>query len=228
MAKLKKQLIGKISGKFGDIVFRNTRRTNYIAARPTSFNVPMDDNAITRRGKFAIAVKYASILISIPDLKYLWKKEIPNNVNILNHLVKTFYPLVDSNGLTENISLTPPMGFIVQAKSIETTAEGINVNIKPIGNRSGIDLEIEKSIKLFSVVSLNSPNEKYLEQYSIITLNSENINLTLQEDLQFTIPLTNQIANMMSKYSNRLILFALVTYDLENLPVNYSATFYSR
>lgn len=228
MAKLKKQVLGKVSGKFGDIVFRNTRRTNYLASRPTSFNVPMDDNAITRRGKFAIAGKFSSILISVPELKYLWKKEIPDNVNIHNYLVKTFYPFVDSQGLTENVSLTPPLGFIVQTNSIEITAEAINVSIKPIGNRSGIDLEVEKSIKLFSVVSLNSPAEKNLDRYSLITLNSENIELNLQNDLIFTLPLTNQISDLISKYSNRLILFALVTYDTGNLPVNYSATFYSR
>lgn len=228
MARLKKQIIGKLSGKFGDIVFRNTRRTNYIAARPSSFNLPMDEGSITRRSKFAISGKYSSLILSIPELKYFWSNETPDKVNIFNYLVKTFYPFVDSKGLTENVSLTPAMGFIVQPITIEINNEVINVTIKAIGNRSGIDIENEKSIKLFSVISLNSPTESNLKSYTLIALNSENVALTLVNDLQFTIPLTNQITDLMNKYSNRLMLFCLITFDIDSRPVNYSATFYNR
>jgi len=228
MAKLKNQFLGKVSGKLGDIVFRNTRKTNYLSSRPSSFNVPMDEDAINRRGKFAISGKLSSILISVPELKQIWLQQIPSDANIHNYLVKTFYPLLDGNGLNENISITPPMGFIAQPNQIEVTTEMINVTIKAISNRSGINPEVEKSVKLFSIVSLDSPSVKNLMQYTLIPLNSENVALSLDNDLLFTIPLTNQISNLMDKYTNRLMLFCLVTFDMDNNPINYSATFYRR
>lgn len=228
MAKLKKQILGKVSGKLGDIVFRNTRKTNYIASRPGSFNTPMDESALTRRGKFAVSGKFASILLSIPELKYLWQPQIPTNKNIINQLISLNYPLVNAQGLTENVSLTPPMGFTVQSESIVVSDEKIEVKTKPLGFRTGINQEVEKSVGAFCIVSLNNPQSENLSSYVFISLTSERIPLNLTEILSFEFPLTNQNSDLMNKYSNRLLLFCLVTFDYNDLPISYSATFYSK
>ncbi|MCX7759548.1 MAG: hypothetical protein N2169_08120, partial [bacterium] len=107
MAKLKKQILGKISGKLGDIVFRNTGKTNYIASRPSKFKTPMDENSIERRNKFALCGKFTSLVLSIPELKYFWLQKTPKNKNIFNSLFSIFYPMINNQNIDETITITP-------------------------------------------------------------------------------------------------------------------------
>ncbi len=225
MAKLRKQFLGKVSGKLGDMVFRNTRRTNYISARPVSFNLPKDDASINRRSRFAIAGKFSSLITSIPDLKLLWQLQAPDGVNIFNYLVKTNYNLVNPDGLTEIVSLTPSLGFIAISESIDVNQSEINVTIKAIGENSGIRPELEKEIGLFCVIGLSNPSDSNLDRIILIPLTSDKVHLSLTDNISFRIRLTNQISELMSKYQKRLMLFALVTYDVDGNPVSYSKTF---
>jgi hypothetical protein len=225
MAKLRKQFLGKVSGKLGDLVFRNTRRTNYISSRPVSFNTPQDEYSINRRSRFAMAGKFSSLIISIPDLKLLWQLQAPAGMNIFNYLVKTNYNLVNPDGLTEIVSLTPPMGWIVNSENVTVNQNDIKITISPIGENSGIRTDLEKEVRLFCVISLSKPADTKLDASILIPLVSEKALLSLTNTLNFELKITNQISELMNKYQTRLLLFALVTYDEEGNPVSYSKTF---
>lgn len=228
MAKLRKQILGKISGAFGDIVFRNTRKTNYVVARPSNYNAPMDKAALNRRGKFAVSVKLSSLLLSSNEMKKIWSRVTPNGQNIFNYLVRNFYPLVNMDGLTEQIQLTPPLGFIVQTDSVTIKNDKVTVITQPIDQRSGIDVEVEKSIKLISVVSLSNPAVDNMNDFMFLKFESDVKQLNLIDPITFEIGITNQITDLLSKYSNKLFLFSAVTLDVNNEPVNYSSTFIYR
>lgn len=228
MAKLRKQILGKISGAFGDLVFRNTRKTNYVAARPSNFNVPMDEAALNRRGKFAISVKLSSLLLSSNELKKIWSKVTPADQSIFNYLVSNFYPWVNMDSLKEQVQLTPPLGFIVQTDSVAIENDKVSVVTQPIGQRAGIDLEVEKSIKLISVVSLISPVIDNVNDFMLLKFDSNVKQLNLIDPITFEILIANQITDLLSKYSNKLFLFCAVTLDVNNEPVNYSSTFIYR
>ncbi len=87
---------------------------------------------------------------------------------------------------------------------------------------------MEKFVGAFCIVSLDSPQNKNLNSYVFISLASERIPLNLTDALSFDLPLTNQNSDLMNKYGNRLLLFCLVTFDENDVPINYSSTFYSR
>jgi len=99
---------------------------------------------------------------------------------------------------------------------------------KPLGNRTGIDLEVEKQVRMFAVISLSSPVDIQYDKTMMIPLNSDLEQLSLTDSLSFQIPITNQIQDLMSKYQKRIILYAFVTYDLEGKPVSYSRTMNKR
>jgi hypothetical protein len=228
MAHLRKQILGKVSGKFGDIVFRNTKRKNYISSRPVSYNTPMDEMAINRRGRFAISGKFASLISSVPDLRYFWELEKPADTRLVNYLIKKNFNLVNPDGLSEVVSLTPSLGWIAEIENFEMNDTEINVLTKPLGNRTGIDLEVEKHVRMFAVISLSSPVDIQYDKTMMIPLNSDLKQLSLTDSLSFQIPITNQIQDLMSKYQKRIILYAFVTYDLEGKPVSYSRTMNKR
>jgi hypothetical protein len=228
MARLKKQILGKVSGGFGDIVFRNTKRTNYIAARPVSFTVPQDDAAISRRSRFAMAGKFAAMVNSIPDLRTFWQGQAPMNTNLFNFLVKVNYPLVNPESLSEITALTPPLGWTVKVDTIDVSESDIQVNFQSLGLRNGINTEVEKEVRLYGIISLSNPNEPHLHRSVLIPIQSDKAQLSLTDNLSFDIPLTDQIAEVIGKYQNKIILFALVTYDNEGNPVSYSKTIIGR
>ncbi len=225
MAKLRKQFLGKVSGKLGDLVFRNTRRTNYISSRPVNFNVPQDEASQNRRTRFAMAGKFSSLITSIPELKLLWQLQAPTGVNIFNHLVKTNYNLVNPDGLTEIVSLTPPMGWIANSENISVNQNEIKVTIQSIGENSGINTQLEKEIRLFCVISFSNPINNNLDKTIMLSFSSDKVQLSLTGNLNFQIKLTNQISELMNQYQKRLMLFALVTFDADGNPVSYSKTF---
>lgn len=228
MAKLKKQILGKVSGKLGDIVFRNTKKTNYIAVRPISFNAPMDENSINRRGKFAVSVKLSSVILSIPELKYIWNKQTPAGMTTVNYLVSQNYSRVNSQGLTENVNLTPPMGFSLKEDKILIDSEMVTITINPIGSRSGINPETEKFVKAIIVISLSNPMNTNFNQYALFGLSSEPISLNLTERLHFEIPITNQISELINNYSEKILFVCLITLSESSEPINYSTTIISR
>lgn len=228
MAHLRKQLLGKVSGKFGDIVFRNTKKKNYISSRPINFNTPMDEMAINRRGRFAIAMKFSSLILSNPDLRYFWEIEKPSDMRIHNYLLRKNYNLVNPDGLSEIVSLTPSLGWIAEIENFEILDTEINVTTKPLGDRNGIDIEVEKQIRMFAFISLSDPADAHLDRSVMIPLSSDVVQLSLTENLLFNIPITNQIQDLMSKYQKRIILYAFVTYDIEGKPVSYSRTMNQR
>ena len=199
MAHLRKQILGKVSGKFGDIVFRNTKKKNYIASRPISFNAPMDDMAINRRGRFAISAKFASLIISITNLRHFWDLEKPVDMRLLNYLLKKNFNLVNPDGLSEVVSLTPSLGWIAEIEKFEINDKEIGVITKPLGNRTGIDIEVEKQIRMFAIISLSNPVDTNLDKTIMIPLNSDLIILSLTDNLLFKIQITNQIQDLMSK-----------------------------
>jgi len=228
MAHLRKQILGKVSGKFGDIVFRNTKKKNYISSRPVNFNTPMDEMAINRRSRFAIAMKFSSLILSNPDLRYFWKLEKPDDMRIHNYLLRKYYNLVNPDGLSEVVSLTPSLGWIAEIEKFEINDKEIGVITKPLGNRTGIDLEVEKQVRMFAIISLSNPVDTNLDKTMMIPLNSNLIILSLTDNLVFKIPITNQIQDLMGKYQKRIILFAFVTYNFEGKPISYSRTMHSR
>lgn len=225
MAKLNQKILGKVSGSLGDITFRQRKGKNYIASRPSKFNAPQDKISLDRRSRFALAVKIASIINSIPQLRAAWTPKVPVDSTLYNYLVKTNYKSVDPDSINENTYLTPPYGFGVSLISANITSESIAVEIGPIGTRTGIDLEIEKYIQLFSLLCLSEPSNENFDKTFLVSLISSSQNLTLDTQITVTLPLSSQESEMFIKYNTKKALFGFVTLDAEGNSVHYSNTF---
>jgi hypothetical protein len=161
-------------------------------------------------------------------LRYFWELEKPADTRLVNYLIKKNFNLVNPDGLSEVVSLTPSLGWIAEIENFETNDTEIKVLTKPLRNRTGIDLEVEKQVRMFAVISLSSPVDIQYDKTMMIPLNSDLEQLSLTDSLSFQIPITNQIQDLMSKYQKRIILYAFVTYDLEGKPVSYSRTMNKR
>ncbi len=228
MAKLKKQTLGNVSGKVGDLVFRLRKKTNYISHRPHKYNVPMDTDAIARRAKFSFTMKLVSTYLEIPELRQIWNPYVPNNRAIHNYIFSRLYPLVNSVSVNEQTIIVPKAGFIVGLDDVTTGNSVINVKTEVIGEFAGIDLNIEKKCEVVGVLSLSNPVADNVEVYELFALKSNLVDLSIDNPMNFEIVLNNQVYDLLAKYESKLMLFTLVTMDeLYNLK-NYSKTIYHR
>ena len=62
MARLKKTVLGRLSGAIGDIVFREKNGKNFVGLRASSFIPGSDPGSIDRRAKFTLSTQLASII----------------------------------------------------------------------------------------------------------------------------------------------------------------------
>jgi hypothetical protein len=226
MASLKKQVIGKISGKVGDLIFRNRNDNNYIALKPIRVNSPKDERAISRRMKFKSATQLASAINSIIPLKMQWTYKTSGNNSVYNRLVKANYPTLISSLPSEFSVLTPPKGFGVITQTISVNETEIKVGIDAIGTNAGINPVVEKTIRLAAVLCLSGPPNPMYSDVVYLPFISEQQTLNLNSALTFQIALNINEAELFNLYSTKKLLAGFITFDVDSLPISHSETIY--
>lgn len=226
MAVMKKQVLGKVSGAVGDIVFRNRYENNYISLRPIRFNTPMDDRAVARRNRFKSAIQLASTMNSIVPLKQLWSKLTNGNNSVYNRMVKYEYSALVNQLPSENSSLFPGKGFALTVQSVELNQDQLRIVTDAIGTDSGIDTQIEKTLRIVSIVALSSPANPGYPEVVYLPLISESKNIVLTDPVDITLTFNPTEKELISMYNEKRILAALITFNIELQPVSFSDTLY--
>uniref|UniRef100_A0A7V2ZIA4 Uncharacterized protein n=1 Tax=Ignavibacterium album TaxID=591197 RepID=A0A7V2ZIA4_9BACT len=226
MAQLKKQVLGKVRGKVGDLVFRNRHETNYVSLRPIRFNAPMDDRAIARRNKFKSAVQLASAMNSIIPLKQSWNMYSSGTNTVYNRMVKANFGSLENLLPSQNTLLTPGRGFGVVVQNTELSQEQMRLSIDALGDGSGIDTQIEKNIRLACVLCLSEPLNQMDAQFVYLSFISVAQNLVLNSPLDFTIALNSSEKEIFNNYGMRKLLAGLITFDAEQQVVSFSNTIF--
>lgn len=224
MARLNKQVLGRVRGSLGDIVFRERNGKNIIAMRPSSFNPSKDEASIARRAKFTLAAKLASIINSESDLKAVWNTQTPAGLTSHNYILRMNYQFVEPDNVSGLIRILPDAGFGTSISNLAVTTSDISVNVGPIGTSAGINITDEPNCRLYALVFLNNPADDSVAPYSFKLLKSANQATQLDAELTFSFALSNQDSLLISKYNTTKVFFTLVTVDVDEMIVNNSNT----
>lgn len=225
MARIKKEILGKVSGTLGDLTFRQRNGKSYVSTRPISFRTSNDPASIERRSKFKLSVKLSQAIYSIDELKYIWTKETSGNKLPFNYITQINYPFVGNGVLTGIVKLVPSIGFNVSNPVVVYNQNDIVVNTDALGNNSGINATIETKVKLLSVFNLSNPIDNSLDEYTFLNLVSTPQGTDLEQVNSFTLNLSNIDSQFMGMYQNHKGYFVLITLDENNNIVHYSNTF---
>ncbi len=226
MARLKKQVLGKVSGGVGDLVFRNRHENNYIALKPIRFNTPMDDRAMARRNKFKSAVKLATAMNSITPLKQVWIKNTTGNNTVYNRMVKSNYYSLVNLLPSQYTALTPAKGFPVTAQNIELNQEQFRIVIDAPGSDAGIDLQIEKTLRMVSVLALSGASDPMYPAITYLPFISTSMNIVLNDVIDVTIAFNAGEKELYNIYSTKQLLAGIITFDVELNTVSHSDTIF--
>lgn len=225
MATIKKTVLGRISGAVGDVVFKEKNGKNFVGLRASSFMPGIDTGSMERRAKFSLCTQLASTINSNSQLKSLWLEAIPAGVNVYNHLIKTNYKNLLYNNVTDFVTIVPVFGFNASLGSIIYNPSSIEVTTDAFRDTAGLNTSVETKIQLASVLYLSGPVDESVKQHNFISLNSMPQTLVLDTDMTFSLMLSNQLVQLLGKYTNRKAFLSLLTLDANDEIVNFSSTF---
>jgi hypothetical protein len=224
MAKLKKQVLGRISGALGDLVFREVNGKNVVGMKASSFNSPNDPESIARRAKFTLSAKLAQAINSHQKLKDIWTLKAPAGQSSHNFLIKSNYLNVLPDDLSGLIKLVPDAGFPISSSAGNITASGMQVTLNVIGVNNLINLVAETNVQMLSVIFFGDSVDTSVAPYALVNASSAVQALSLTNPLTFNAPLIGNDELLFDKYQVHKAFNVLLTMDASGNIIHYSNT----
>jgi len=199
MAEIKKSVIGKLSGKLGDVVFRNYGKKTIVCVRQSKYKSSKSKKSRDTKSKFGFTTLLATNAIHLPDIKSVWMYSKFEGRSAYTKLIKFNAPFSASDGLTLNNVFTPP-GKYLKLISFAISKSNLSVQYSLSDNKSDkLSLPYSANIMLF----LYHPKSK-INAPDILVL-SENI---AQSD-SLTISFNRSQQSIIEKYSDCILFLAL-------------------
>jgi hypothetical protein len=224
MAEVFKSVIGRLTGALGNMVFRNRNDKTMITMRPKSYRMPMDEDAIKRRARFALTSAFSRSVNSIADLKKFWDIMTPNDMSALNGIFKGNYDQITDTDVTNTASLVPLLGVKAVSTDFTLTSSQLSVTLAAIGTGEGIDPLKELTIYMAAVIFCKTPIDETFKKFHFISLKSTESSISLTNPLTFTIPITGIGKQYFEKFTDHKAFVTFVTRDIMNKPVNFLNT----
>ncbi len=112
MALLNNMVLGELSGKLGNKVFRVMNGKNFVSDRPLNYKPAKTPAAKKVRSSFGTAVELSKKLITDPMLKEVWASAKIAGFKPYNKIIKHNIKLINSGTLTERNKITPDGLFL--------------------------------------------------------------------------------------------------------------------
>jgi len=224
MAEIRKQVLGKLSGALGDVVFRERNGKSYVGVRPASFIPGTDPASVSRRLKFLTAIKFSQVINSEPVLKALWNEARPAEISSFNAITRANYPFVEAENITDLGKIVPSLGFGITSTTSGLDSSILTLDIDAIGLKTEIDPVVEINIQLISVLFFSNAIDEAVGNFYLTTLSSASQHLDLANPLRFNASLLSEQTVYYNKFLDHKAFTVLVTLDSSGKPVHYSST----
>ena len=107
MAEIKKSVLGDITGKIDNLVFRRMNGKKFVSVRPDKYKPTKSIKLKKARSKFGTVVKFAVTTNSVPELKEAWKLSREKGSNSYHKIIKANSRLFNTETLTPYNKITP-------------------------------------------------------------------------------------------------------------------------
>lgn len=142
MAEIRRKILGIISGKLADFVFRERNGKVFIYRRPSKQKVSKSAAALEARKKFAIIVALAKEINSKKLLSDIWKKSKVKATNAYQKIIKENSRLTYKSNLTLLNKITPDginydsfdVNYSKPNIEIKLEFEGVPNSLLPVDN----------------------------------------------------------------------------------------------
>ncbi len=224
MAIIKSGILSELKGSIGNITGRIVNGRNILSRKPGFRKNNVSVEVLKRQDKFKLSVSLGSAVGTFDTLKLIWKTLAPQGMNYFSYLVQSNYKMVGDGVLTNKNIITPYGGFPIGTDTNTISSTAISIVVDALTNTYDFDLETEVSVKLFALVYLLNPISDQAEKFTFIPVEFESQELQLTNPITFSKSLLKVDQVIFESYSDHKVYAALVTLDVNNNPVNYSAS----
>ena len=225
MARLIGGPFGSVSGKVGDVVYRNRGGNTIVSALPSQRTSPRSERELELQAKFAFAGKIARGINSIAILKYFWKPTAYNGRSSCNIIFKNNYALIDVKDLSGAILVAPLFGFNLLNPSITPGKQNILIECQSMTGNPSFDLKVEKFVCTAGVIVLKNPSDEMLPIHDVIPFKSKKQIFYPDKQLLVDLEISGGQLALYQSYSIKKVFAVFVTIDEDESPVHHSVTF---
>ncbi|MFZ1289762.1 MAG: hypothetical protein WAR79_06715 [Melioribacteraceae bacterium] len=214
MPILNQNVLGKLSGKLGNLVFRQINGKTYVSNRPEKYNSTQSFKAANVRNGFKQINLFASSINKDPILKSIWGKSQIDARNSYTKILKANLEISPRHGINESNIIVPNNNLILQNTIIvKNNLLEIRFNKKQIEEY----LSLEQELQCYLLVFSSQPNNNNANPFIARIFNSLNFNDNFYELIFSFIDETNY------KFKINLFFVTLILKEGHNI-LNWTST----
>jgi hypothetical protein len=224
MARVKGSVLGKLSGKLGDISARVIKGRNIFCARPSSFRVNRSAVMQAIRNRFRVTANLVKALLTLPYLKQIWLKVKPENFSVYTYLFKLNFPFSSATGPTVQNIISPPEGFHLPVTALVLNEDSLTVELDPLTNVNSFAAS-EKNVEVNACICFNDPLDKAQLPYRVVPLRTTVENYIFSNTFEFNLPIPPAVKMIAAQYNGSVVFFSLATTGVDGELIQYSHTY---
>ncbi len=129
MALVDRSVLGEVTGKMGNKVFRKMNGKTFVSERPLNYKQAKTLAARKVRNSFGMSVKLAKKLITDPKLKEVWAAAKIEGTNSYHRIIKYNCNLINEGSLTDRNNITPDGEFLkIDSASLQNQVLHLTLN----------------------------------------------------------------------------------------------------
>jgi hypothetical protein len=224
MGSLKNQVLGDLDGKVGNIVGRSRKGKYFVYAMPEEVKISNTPEAIKSRNIMKPLAKFASIVNSIPELKYFWVNSKIEAFDAFHKIEKVNFPFLIPERPTLNNTIIPDV--FIDNRIIESSISPTGIKLKIFINKiEEIQLDGAKELTGIGVICYFNPNEENLDYFQLSKIRTSPVEVKIDEQFEVDIAFNEKERGNYNSYLNSILYFTFVSKDSNGTPLKYCCNY---
>src|SRR5690606_29072435 len=209
------------SGQAGDYIFRVRNGKLVMYRRPVKQKVSRSPKAEAARNSFAVTVKFAVCINSLPYLKNTWKNAKVKGTNHFQKIIKQNAQFIKSSGISGRNIITPPGVFFPSSSfKFDLNDKKINITLTPTEEMKQI---FAPTFFLHLVFAFYEPIRKSSEPFAFSGMENEISFNNGSDHYNLSFTLSEAVLSNNKKYK-RMILYSAASSSQTNSKVFWTST----
>jgi hypothetical protein len=217
MATFENAILGEVKGKVGEVIGRRRGNKFFIYAAPREVKISNSPGAIKSRDIMKPVAQFASIVNSIPELKYLWAKEKIEAFDAFHKIEKVNYPLFTYDRPTVKNTIIPDNNNDSKIKESSISQGGVKLKIF-IHNDEGANYDGVKELTGIGVICYYNPKSKEDDYFHLSKIRTGIFDVRIDEELEVDIPFSGEERGNYNSYMKSIIYFTMLSKDYAGIP----------
>ena len=224
MGRFNNIVLGDLDGKVGNIVGRQRNGKYFVYAMPTEVKISNTPEAKRSRAIMIPLAKFASIVNSIPELKYFWVKEKIVAFDAFHKIEKVNFPFLLPERPTVRNTITPEIFYDNRIKESSISQKGIKLKIF-ISKIEEPQLDGAKELTGIGVICYFNPRGENPEYFHLSKIRTSPVEMKIDEQFEVDIPFSGEERSNYDSYLNSILYFTIVSKDSDGTPLRFSCNY---